>query len=53
MGNVKKKDDRAHRCYICDNLVGGRVGGDFQIVVSRGKTRYYCQKCTEKLARGE
>ena len=53
MKTKPKKSEAAHRCCICDNLVGGTPGIDFQIVVNRGDTKYYCDKCTERLRRGE
>jgi len=40
-------------CYACNNLILGAEGVDFQMVKSRGETRYYCEKCVKKLLRGE
>lgn len=48
----KKKEKRAHRCYVCDNLVGGTIGSDFEIVESRGQKRYYCRKCLAEMMKG-
>lgn len=53
MKDEEKKDKKAHVCYICGEIAYGKLGTDFQVIVSRGQTRYYCQKCAEKIARGE
>ena len=50
------KDERTsnkHRCYVCGELVAGRVGVDFHFVKTRSEARYYCRGCAEKRLKGD
>lgn len=41
-------------CYVCgERLMAGKLGEDIHYIKSRGETRWYCQKCMEKLLKGE
>jgi hypothetical protein len=50
-----KVEKKKQKCHICDEIImGGVAGKDFHYVKAKsGQDRYYCEKCMQKLMRGE
>ncbi len=54
MVREKEQKKQKHLCYECGQLIiGGVEGKDFHYVKNLGATRWYCEKCMNKLLRGE
>ncbi len=49
----EERTSNKHRCYVCGNLVAGRIGFDFHYVKSRIGVRYYCRECAQKRIKGD
>lgn len=50
----KAKLQKPKICCECGNrIMGGQLGKDIHFITNRGETRWYCQKCMEKLLKGQ